>query len=247
MHPPRNALKSACLALLGALLVACAGTQSRNTDPENDPWEGFNRKVHAFNMGLDEHVLRPIAVGYDRILPDPIQRGIGNFFRNLDFPVTFINQLLQGKHEEAGVSTERFLLNTTVGLLGFIDVASAVGLPEPEEDFGQTMAKWGWEQSRYLVVPFFGPQTVRDLFGRSYYGFLHPVPWYSREEDVYWPYALDLVQRRAALLPRDQDILEAYDPYTFIRDAWLQNREYRIHDGNPPEPDYDSYLDDLED
>lgn len=235
------------IALLTALLLtACAGTQSRNTDPERDPWEGFNRKVHAFNMGLDKAVLRPVARGYDAVLPDPVQRGIGNFFRNLNFPVTFINALLQGKGDEAGIATERFLLNTTVGLLGFVDVATKVGLAEPEEDLGQTLAVWGWEDSRYLVMPFFGPTTGRDLVGRAYYGFFHPVSWYSREQDVYWPYAIDLVQRRAALLPRDADIYEAYDSYTFLRDAWLQNREYLIHDGNPPEPDYESYLDELE-
>ena len=198
-------------------------------------------------MGLDRTVLRPVAVGYDKVMPDPIQRGIGNFFRNLDFPVVFINSLLQGKGDEAGVAVERFLLNSTAGLLGFIDIATIVGVEEPEEDFGQTLATWGWKDSRYLVVPFFGPMTVRDVLGRAYYGFLHPVSWYSREQDVYFPYAIDLVQRRAALLPRDADILESYDPYTFIRDAWLQNRDFLIYDGNPPEPDYESYLDELDD
>jgi phospholipid-binding lipoprotein MlaA len=234
------------LAVLVLVLTACAGTQSRNTDPERDPWEGFNRKIHAFNMGADK-VFRPIAVGYDKIMPDPIQRGIGNFFRNLNYPVTAINQILQGKFDELGVSTERFIANTIFGLGGFVDIASMGGIPDLEEDFGQTMAVWGWEDSRYLVVPFFGPFTVRDTLGRAQYGYMHPVTWYSREHDVLWPYAVDLLQRRAALLPRDADILEAYDPYTFIRDAWLQNREYRIYDGDPPEQDYEALLEEYED
>ena len=138
------------------LLGACAGTQNRHTDPKQDPWEGYNRKVHAFNMGLDK-VVRPIASGYDRITPDPVQRGIGNFFRNLNFPVTVTNQLLQGKFVNGLESTARFLLNTTFGLLGFFDVASKAGIPYYDEDFGQTLAKWGWGDSRYFVLPLFGP------------------------------------------------------------------------------------------
>ena len=234
-------LLAACLMLL----TACAGTQSRNTDPVRDPWEGYNRKIHAFNMGVDKAVLRPIARGYDRITPDPIQRGIGNFFRNLNYPVTGLNQLFQGKFSEFGESTERFLANTIFGLLGFVDIASKAGLPQHDEDFGQTMAVWGWEDSRYFILPFLGPRTVRDTLGRSFYGYAHPISYLAREESIYWPFAADIIQIRAALLPQDQAIQEAYDPYVFIRDAWLQRREYLIYDGNPPEPDYDAYLEEL--
>jgi phospholipid-binding lipoprotein MlaA len=234
------------LAMVVALLAGCAGTQSRNTDPVRDPWEGYNRKVHAFNMGLDK-VVRPIAVGYDKITPEPVQRGIGNFFRNLSWPVTFTNQLLQGKFSEGMESTARFLVNSTLGVFGIFDVATRAGIPEYDEDFGQTMAKWGWEDSRYFVLPLFGPSTLRDGIGRSYYGYLHPLNWYAREEHVYWPIALDLLQTRANLLEQDQAVFDAYDPYVFVRDAWLQNREYLIFDGEPPTPDYDTYLDDIED
>jgi phospholipid-binding lipoprotein MlaA len=234
------------LAMVVALLAGCAGTPSRNTDPVRDPWEGYNRKVHAFNMGLDK-VVRPIAVGYDKITPEPVQRGIGNFFRNLSWPVTFTNQLLQGKFSEGMESTARFLVNSTLGVFGIFDVATRAGIPEYDEDFGQTMAKWGWEDSRYFVLPLFGPSTLRDGIGRSYYGYLHPLNWYAREEHVYWPIALDLLQTRANLLEQDQAVFDAYDPYVFVRDAWLQNREYLIFDGEPPTPDYDTYLDDIED
>jgi phospholipid-binding lipoprotein MlaA len=231
--------------VLICLLSGCAGTQSRDTDPVGDPWEGFNRKMHAFNMNLDK-VVRPIAVGYDKVMPDPLQRGVSNFFRNLNYPVTFLNQLLQGKFRESAESTGRFLLNTTFGLLGFMDLASREGIPYHDEDLGQTLAGWGWENSRYLVMPIFGPFTARDLLGRSFYGYFHPLNWAAREHDLYWPIGLDLLQRRAALLPQDYQMREAYDPYVFVRDAWLQNRAYLIHDGDPPEPDYDAYLDELE-
>jgi phospholipid-binding lipoprotein MlaA len=160
--------------LLSLLLTGCAGTQSRNTDPENDPWEGYNRKVFAFNTGADK-VFRPIAVGYDKIMPDPFQRGVGNFFRNLDAPVTYVNQVLQGKFKDSISTIGRFLVNSTVGILGFFDVATKWGMPFYNEDLGQTLATWGYDNSRYLMIPFFGPSTFRDGTGRLVDSFYHPV------------------------------------------------------------------------
>ncbi|MDX1460248.1 MAG: VacJ family lipoprotein [Xanthomonadales bacterium] len=234
------------LALAGLLLVGCAGTQNRHTDPEGDPWEGFNRKVHAFNMQLDKAVARPVAKAYHKVIPRPFQRGISNFFRNLDYPVTFINQVLQGKIKDGGVNTGRFLVNSTIGLFGFFDVATKMGMPEYDEDFGQTMAKWGYEESRYLVLPFFGPSTFRDGIGQSIYGYAHPVSYQAREEHFYTPLVLDLIQTRAAFLNQDETLEEAFDPYVLVRDAWLQNREYKIYDGDPPLPAYEDMLDDYE-
>ncbi len=236
------------LALAAAvlLLAGCAGTQNRHTDPERDPWEGYNRKVHAFNMGFDRALLRPVARGYDAITPDPVQRGIGNFFRNLNYPVTGINLLLQGKFGAFADSTGRFLANTIFGLGGFFDVASRSGIPEYDEDLGQTFATWGWEESRYFELPFLGPRTVRDTLGFSFFGYFNPVAVVAREEGIYWPAAVDLIQIRASLLPQDQAMREAYDPYAFVRDAWLQRRDYLIYDGNPPAPDYDAYLEELD-
>jgi len=234
------------VAMVCVLLTACAGTQNRHTDPVNDPWEGFNRKVHSFNMALDRNVARPVAQAYKKVTPRPVQRGLSNFFRNLDYPVTFINQVLQGKFKDGGRNTGRFLLNSTVGLLGFVDVASKMGIPEYDEDFGQTMATWGYEDSRYLVLPFFGPSTFRDGIGQSVYGYAHPVSYQAREEHFYTPLVLDLIQTRAAFLNQDQTLEEAFDPYTLVRDAWLQNREFKIYDGNPPVPDYEDMLDDYE-
>ena len=243
-HQGRRARIRLGVVLVAALILsACAGTQSRQTDSEGDPWEGFNRKVHTFNMKLDKVVLRPVAVGYDYVMPDPMQRGVRNFFRNLDWPVTFLNQLLQGKFRESGSSTGRFLVNTTVGVLGFFDVATKWGIPEYDEDFGQTLAVWGYDNSRYLVFPVLRPSTLRDGIGRSFYGYVHPVSYMAREESEYRPLILDIVQTRAAFLDQDDQLTEAYDPYVLIRDIYLQNRRYKIYDGDPPMDEYDIYLD----
>lgn len=230
------------VALLALLLGGCATSNATLSDPAKDPWEPFNRKVHGFNEGFDKAIARPVATAYDKVMPDAPQRGVRNFFRNLGYPVNLLNLLLQGKFEGAFNATGRFLINSTVGLLGFFDVASKEGLPDYDEDFGQTLAVWGWKDSRYLVVPFLGPFTIRDLGGRSFYGYAHPVTWAIREHDQYWPFVIDLISLRAELLPFQGDIDSASDPYLFVRDVYLQNREFKIYDGEPPEPDYEALL-----
>ena len=226
-----------CLALSG-----CASRQVTLTDPERDPWEGYNRKIHAFNEGFDKALFRPVAKGYDFIMPDAPQRGVRNFFRNLGSPVTLLNALAQGNFDRAHTATERFLMNTTVGLLGFFDIATKAGLPYYDEDFGQTLAVWGWKDSRYLVMPVIGPYTVRDLLGRGFYGYFHPVSYMIREHNNYWPLVIDLISLRAELLPLQADLDAASDPYVLIRDVYLQRREFEIYDGDPPAPDYDALL-----
>jgi len=193
-------------------------------------------------MTLDRTVARPVASAYQKVTPKPLKIGVSNFFRNIDYPVTFINQVLQGKFKQSGISTGRFLINSSIGLLGLIDVATKMGIPDYDEDFGQTLARWGYENSRYLVLPLFGPSTLRDGLGQSIYGYAHPVSYWAREDHFYTPLILDMVQTRAAFLNQDGTLDEAYDPYTLVRDAWLQNREYKIYDGDPPMLDYESYL-----
>ena len=229
--------------VLSLLLSACAGTQNQHTDPENDPWEGFNRKVYAFNDGLDK-VVRPVAVGYDKIMPDPFQRGVGNFFRNLDAPVTFVNSILQGKFVESADVFGRFLINTTVGLLGFFDVASKMGIPYYNEDLGQTLATWGYKDSNYLMLPFFGPSTTRDGVGRLSDSYIHPVGRAIHGRGAWGYYIVRGIDQRARYLDQDTELEAAYDPYVLMRDVWLQNREYQIYDGDPPLADYDLYLED---
>lgn len=232
----------AATLLLAALLAGCATQQTTLTDPERDPWEGYNRNMHAFNTSLDRAVFQPVAKGYDAVMPDGPQRGVRNFFRNLGYPVTLLNSLLQGNMERAFTSTGRFLMNSSIGVLGFFDVASKAGIPYYDEDFGQTLATWGWKDSRYLVMPVLGPFTVRDVFGRSFHGYAHPVNWAIREHDQYIPLIVDLVSLRAELLPLQAELDAAADPYVLLRDVYLQRREYEIYNGDPPAPDYDALL-----
>lgn len=229
--------------LFAVLLAGCAGTQSRNTDPENDPWEGYNRKVFAFNEGMDK-VVRPVAVAYDKITPDPVQRGVGNFFRNLDAPVTYVNQVLQGKFKQSLATIGRFLANSTFGLFGFIDIASQMGIPFYNEDLGQTLATWGYNDSRYLMLPFFGPSTFRDGTGRLADSFYHPVGRVFHGSNRWGLWIVRGIDTRARYLDQDAELDSAYDPYVLMRDVWMQNREYQIYDGDPPMMDYDLYLED---
>ena len=237
----RSKLPTLATVIFSLLLTACAGTQSRNTDPVNDPWEGFNRKVYAFNDGLDK-VVRPVAVGYDKIMPDPFQRGVGNFFRNLDAPVTFVNQLLQGKVTQSADTFGRFLINSTIGLLGFFDMASRMGVPYYDEDLGQTLATWGYEDSRYLMLPVFGPSTLRDGTGRLVDSYYHPVGRAIHGRNEWGLWIVRGIDQRARYLDQDAELERAYDPYVLLRDVWLQNRQYQIYDGDPPLEDYDLYL-----
>ena len=232
----------AILLLQLVILGGCASQQVTLTDPERDPWEAYNRKIHSFNMGLDRVILRPVAKGYDIIMPDAPQRGVRNFFKNLAYPVTFINLILQGKFEDSLTATGRFLMNSSVGVLGFFDVATKVDIPKFDEDFGQTLAVWGWKDSRYLVMPLFGPYTARDFIGRGFYGYFHPISYAVREYNNYIPLVVDLITLRAELLPFQAELDAASDPYVLVRDVWLQNREFKIYDGDPPQVDYDALL-----
>ena len=244
--PARHFSRIALLIVAALLASACATQAVTNSDPERDPWEGFNRNIHAFNMGFDKAIFRPVARGYDKVMPDAPQRGVRNFFNNLSWPVDFVNLLLQGRVRDSITETGRFLINSTIGLGGFFDIATKSGYPDFDEDFGQTLAVWGWKDSNYLVLPFLGPHTVRDTLGRSFYGYLHPISYYIREENNYIPLVVDLVTLRAELLPLDADIQAAQDPYVLIRDVYLQRREFDIYNGNPPVPDYDALLEDIE-
>ncbi len=217
--------------LLVALLVSsgCASTQTADNANPDDPWEGFNRKVFTFNDVLDRYALKPVARGYRTITPDPVETGVGNFFSNLGEVRTALNSLLQGKPANAGLATSRFLINSTVGVGGLLDYATLMEITADKEDFGQTLAVWGWEDSRYLVLPFLGPSTLRDTTGLPADIASYPVTYVEDDTVRISLTALNLIDTRAGLL--DQEELIRGDRYRFIRDAYLQSRQFEVSDG----------------
>lgn len=199
------------------------------TPAVRDPWEGFNRKMHSFNNVLDRFVLRPVAVGYDKITPDPVQSGVSRFFSNLRLPATAINQALQGRPGDAGQSLGRFVVNSTAGIGGVFDPAKRIGMPKPDgEDLGQTLATWGWRDSRYLVMPIMGPRTVRDALGGLGDQQLSVINQIDSSSVADKLQIMQMVDVRAQLLPTDQMRRDAIDDYTFVRDAWAQRRNRQI-------------------
>ncbi|HEX7034281.1 MAG TPA: VacJ family lipoprotein [Pseudomonadales bacterium] len=225
---------------VGLLLLASAATALSlpAAAQDVDPWEKFNRRVFAFNDWFDSRILRPVAKGYDRITPDPVQRRVGNVFDNLYTPLSATNQLLQGKPKRGLSELTRFVVNSTVGLAGIFDVAGGSGLPAQQEDFGQTFAVWSGGQGRFLVIPFRGPATTTHALGMVVNGFLSPLRLIHPVEARIAVGAVEVVDSRAGLLPSER--LISGDRYLFIRDAYLQSREFEINDGEVEE---DPFLD----
>jgi phospholipid-binding lipoprotein MlaA len=220
-------------------VTGCSSTPGEYRDPR-DPLESYNRDMHDFNTAVDDALIKPVAKGYKAITPEPLDRGITNFFNNIADVNSAVNNLLQFKLSRAGTDVGRVATNTTVGLLGFFDVATNMGLPSYKEDFGQTLGYWGGEPSPYLVLPLMGPSTLRDTVGLT--GDILVDPFFSVEKNtVYWGFvALRVVDTRADLLTASK-LLEAaaVDPYSFVRDAYLQRRRNQIFDGNPPPEPYE--------
>jgi phospholipid-binding lipoprotein MlaA len=220
----------ALLAFACASVVGCASSPSGRPDAR-DPFERVNRATYRFNDAVDRAVLKPVAKGYQRIAPQFVETGVGNFMDNLGYPVVLANELLQGKLGPALNDTGRLLLNTTLGIGGLLDPASAAGLDKNDEDFGQTLGKWGVPSGAYLVLPFLGPSTVRDGFGLAVDQFADPRT-YIEEDEVRLPIqGLRIIDRRARLLSLEETLNQAYDRYAFLRNAYLQRREYLVTDG----------------
>jgi len=219
-------------------LTGCASTQTAS----NDPLEGYNRAMYKFNDAVDTVVLKPVAKGYDTIVPEPISQAISNFFSNLADIGVIINDLLQGKLDQAADDTGRFLLNSTVGFAGILDVATDAGLPKNNEDFGQTLGVWGVEPGAYVVLPLLGPRTVRDSFGLVGDYYSDPVTYVTGPGAENALRGTRLVDDRAELL-KVENVLEeaALDEYSYVRDAYLQRRLNLVYDGNPPEDDFDVF------
>lgn len=208
-----------------------------------DPIEGFNRAVFALNDGVDHTILKPLAKGYDNLVPVPAKTGVSNFFGNIADVFIGVNDLLQGKARDAASDVGRVLVNSTIGILGFIDFASDFGLEKHEEDFGQTFGRWGAGPGAYLVVPFWGPRDVRDAAGMVLDVYADPVRDIHNVPVRNSLLATRVISDRVALLPAEKVIEEAaLDKYSYIRDAYLQRRRSLIYDGTPPREDLDSAL-----
>ena len=225
------------LLLLGACLLSAAVQAGDN---QNDPYEGFNRTMFSVHEGLDKVVVKPLAQVYDAALPLPAKAGIGNFFDNTLDVRNALNSLLQGKPGDAASDLGRLLVNSTIGIFGLFDVASELGLERHDEDFGQTLAVWGYRDSAYLFWPLIGPRTVRDTGGWVVDINTDPT-WAVTRKSVAVRnslLAVRFVDIRASLLPSDKVVEEAaLDKYAYIRDAYLQRRRNQIYDGRPPRLD----------
>lgn len=213
------------MALVGlSLLPAMSQAAS-----EDDPWEGFNRPIFRFNDTVDTYALKPIAQGYRAVTPQFVEDGVHNVFGNIGDVGNLANNLLQGKLHNAGVDTSRLIFNTTFGLLGFFDVAKHMGLRKSDEDFGQTLGVWGLDSGPYLVIPFLGPSTVRDAAGLVPDSFVQPYAYMDHVPTRNVTRGVDVIDTRASLLSAER--LISGDKYIFIRNAYLQNREFKVKDG----------------
>ncbi|HSN40684.1 MAG TPA: VacJ family lipoprotein [Burkholderiales bacterium] len=217
-----------------ALLGGCASTGT-----PQDPFEPINRGIYHFNDTVDHVLLKPAAELYHDILPQFVRTGVSNFFSNINDVLIALNDLLQGKVQDAASDVGRVLVNTTVGVLGVMDVATDMGLEKHDEDFGQTLGRWGVGDGPYLVLPFFGPSNLRDGLARIVDYRTDPITYVDPSRDRNQLWAARIINRRSELLDTST-LMEtaALDPYEFLRDAYLQRRRNLIYDGNPPpEPD----------
>lgn len=233
---------SVCVLLCLILTVTgCANDSHKDDSPGGDdafiedhaanvdPWEPMNRGIYAFNDFADRWVLLPVATGYQWVTPDSVENGVSNFYANLFEIRNFVNDLLQLKFVQAGSDASRFVVNTTLGLLGFIDAASYIGLEKHNEDFGQTLGYWGAPSGPYIVVPFFGPRTIRSGTGSLVDTFADPVFYINDNTLKYSLLGLRYTSDRAGLIAVEK--LITGDRYTFIRDSYLQRRDFLVNDG----------------
>lgn len=239
---------AAPLAALAQSAAPAAGAAPSGTLPEttadadapaaqvNDPFEGFNRGVFGFNDAVDRAVVKPVATGYQKVVPEIVRGWVTNFFGNLDDAWSLVNLVLQGKPRQAYDMTVRVTTNTVLGLGGFLDIASAAGIERHEEDFGQTLGWWGVPAGPFLMLPLLGPSQVRDAAALPL-----DITWdnsFVQHEATKWQLtALDAINTRANLLTAS-GLLDtvALDRYSFLRDAYVQRRQSMVYDGNPPQP-----------
>ena len=233
------------LAAVALSLSACT-TIPAEQRVASDPWEGLNRPLHSVNTAFDNIALKPLAKGYRAITPGPIGRGISNFFRNLAVPRSAINNFLQAKPGRGFSEIGRFIVNSTVGIGGLIDIATPSGFGNYREDFGQTAAVWGIPDGPYVVIPFLGPSTLRGAFTLPIDIVAYPLYSYENSSVRDKLYILRIIELRKRLLAAEQLLEDSKDPYVTLRESYLQNREYEVYDGDPPEDDefFDEFFED---
>jgi phospholipid-binding lipoprotein MlaA len=232
------------VVMLGVLALTACSSIPAEQRVDSDPWESMNRTIFSANMNVDKATTRPLARGYRKIVPGPIRIGVSNFFSNLATPGSALNNVLQGKPGRGFSELARFLLNSTMGVGGLIDVATAGDIPEYREDFGQTAAVWGIPKGPYVMLPILGPKTLRDAITFPLDILADPLYHYKntsvRDKLIF----LNVIDLRYRLLVTDGFLDSSKDPYVTTRESYLQNRDFDIYDGDPPEDDdfFDEFL-----
>ncbi len=231
-----QAMIAACL-----LLTGCASkpqTAEHHQDPR-DPIENFNRSMWKVNYEyLDPYLLRPATVGYMAVTPKPVRSGFANMVNNLDEPANALNGLLQGKGKSTAISTGRFVVNSTIGIFGFFDVASHIELAQQNEDFSQTLGVWGVGYGPYLMIPGMGPTTVRDTAGRVVDNLYFPMTLLNSHLTV-GKFVISAFDGREQLMAQEKLLDNSLDPYAFVKDAYFQRQDFKLYDGQPPQPEVD--------
>ncbi len=227
----QTTLRVSTLSLALLFLVGCASHGVTKRDPR-DPWEPMNRATYRFNDKFDRAIAKPVARTYRRVTPQFVQTGVTNFLDNLQYPIVMVNDLLQGQFKPFAQDSGRLLLNTTLGLGGLFDPASDAGLEKNDREFGQTFGKWGLKPGPYLVIPFLGASDLRDAFGLVANTYADPRTYIQNDAIKYSLWVVRLVDIRAHLLDVEGAVQGAYDPYAFIRNAYLQRRQFKVTGGS---------------
>lgn len=239
-----------CIVVV-TMLAGCAGSipaAPKDQRAATDPWEPLNRRIHNFNTGFDNVTFKPLAKGYEKVVPEFAKKGVGNFSTNLLAPRNIINNLLQGKGGRAMVEFGRFLMNTTFGIGGLFDPATASGLEAYPESFGETFAVWGISDGPYVMIPILGPRTLSGAFALPLDIIVDPL-FHLDDNSTKWSiYGVRAIDMRERLFAAEALIEDSFDKYLSIRESFLQNWQFRIYDGDPPEDDdfYDDFLEEEE-
>ncbi len=230
---------------VAAFVLSGCSTVPADQKVESDPWESMNRSLFRLNKNVDKVITKPLAKGYDKVVPRPVKRGVSNFFHNLTTPHSALNNFLQGKPRNGFSEIGRFLFNSTLGIGGLFDIATAGGMEAYDEDFGQTAAVWGIPDGPYVMLPFLGPRTLRDAILMPLDRMADPIFHYDNTSARDKLVVLGIIDLRHRLLAADKFLDDSKDSYVTLRESYLQNREFEVYDGDPPVDDdfFDEFLD----